>query len=148
VQRKGMVDALHEAHRVLASRGLLIDARPDSRILAPAERVVAPDRYVVAGSIRTARVELENDRASDRAIATVKRERLFRSVRHGRFWHRVQFDDLAGLEQYLSEHLRFEHRVRWRIDAAARRRYRSVPWAIRRAVRHEVLRRVEPRSAR
>src|SRR5690348_1461815 len=101
-----MVDALHEAHRVLAPRGLLVDARPDSRVLAHAERVVTPGRYVGAGVIHTSRSELGDDRASDRAIATVKRELRFRSVRRGRFWHRVPFEDLAGLEQYLSEHLR------------------------------------------
>src|SRR5437867_3566644 len=110
-----MVDALHEAHRVLAPRGLLVDARPDSRVFGHAERVVGPGRYVAAGIIHTSRSELGDDRASDRAIATAKRERIFRFVRRGRFWHRVPFDDLAGLEQYLREHLRFEHRVRWRL---------------------------------
>jgi len=143
-----MVDALHEAHRVLAPRGLLVDARPDSRVFAHAEHVAATGRYVGAGIIHTSRGELGDDRASDRAIATAKRERLFRSVRRGRFWHRVPFADLAGLEEYLSEHLRFEHRVRWRVDAATRRAWRAEPWAIRRAVRYEVLRRIERPSAR
>src|SRR5438445_3322194 len=129
-----MVDALHEAHRVLAPRGLLIDARPDSRVFARAERCVAVDRYVTAGIIHTSREELGNDRASDRAVATVKRQRLFRSVRRGRFWHPVPFDDLAGLERYLREHMRFEHRVRWRAGAAKRRAWRGDPWLIRRAV--------------
>jgi hypothetical protein len=147
VQRKGMVDALHEAHRVLAPRGLLIDARPDSRVYARAEHRVGSGRYVTAGIIRTSREELANDRASDRAVGTVKRQRLFRSVRRGKFWHPVPFDDLAGLEQYLTEHLRFEHRVRWHADAAKRRAWRGDPWAIRRAVRYEVLRRLEPPSA-
>ncbi len=142
-----MVDALHEAHRVLSPRGLLVDARPDSRLQAHAEHV-EDDRYRVAGSIRTAREELGNDRASDRAIAAVKRRRLFRSLRRGRFWHRVRFGDLAGLEQYLAEHLRFEHRVRWRIPAATRRAWRADPWVIRRAVRHEVLQRLDARSVR
>ena len=141
-----MVDALHEAHRVLAPHGVLIDARPDSRVLAHAEHVVGRGRYRAAGSIRTAREELGNDRASDRAVATAKRQRLFRSVRRGRFWHRVQFHDLAGLAEYLSEHLRFERRVRWRLDAAGRRKCRDDPWAIRRAVRYELLERLAPSS--
>lgn len=137
-----MVDALQQAHRVLAPRGILIDARPDSRVLAHAEHVLAPGRYRGAGSIRTSREELGNDRASDRAIAKVKSARLFRSVRHGRFWHRVHLDDLAALEDYLAEHMRFEHRVRWRIDVARRREWRNDPWVIRRAVRYELLQRL------
>ncbi len=91
-----MVDALRGAHRVLAPRGLLIDARPDSRILAHAEHVTSRGHRAI-GDIRTARVERANDTASDRAIARVKRERLFRSRRKGRIWHRVPFDDLAAL---------------------------------------------------
>ena len=36
-----MVDALKEAHRVLRPRGILVDARPDSRVVAYAERETA-----------------------------------------------------------------------------------------------------------
>src|ERR1700757_3822320 len=101
-----MVDALSEVHRVLGHRGLLIDARPDSRVLASAERVKAHglQRF---GLLKTNRVELGNDAASDRAIAQVVREGLFKRRRRGRFWHRVPFASLADLRQYLSEHLRF-----------------------------------------
>ena len=94
------------------------------------------------GAIRTARAELANDRASDRAIARVKRERLFRPRDKGRFWHRVPFDDLAALQQYLREHLRFEHRARWTVGAATRRRIKDDRFTIRRAVRYELLERV------
>ncbi len=137
-----MVDALRQAHRVLAPRGILVDARPDSHVLAHAEHVFAPGRYREAGSIKTAREELGNDRASNLAIARVKRARLFRSVRRGRFWHRVHFEDLPALEDYLAEHMRFAHRVRWRVDTVRRREWRSDPWVIRRAVRYEVLQRL------
>lgn len=133
-----MVDALHEAHRVLAPRGLLIDARPDSRVIAYAEHVTDRGHRRV-GTIRTAREELGNDAASDRAVARVKREGLFRSRRSGRLWHRVPFDDLAALVQYLKEHLRFEHRPRWTADPATRRRIKDDRFAIRRAVRFELL---------
>ena len=133
-----MVDALHEVHRVLGPRGLLVDARPDSRVLAHAEHVTQGGHRAI-GTIRTARAELTNDVASDRAIARVQRERLFRSRRKGRFWHRVPFASLAELVEYLREHLRFEHRARWTIDAAARRRIANDRFTLRRAVRWELL---------
>lgn len=138
-----MVDALHEVHRILRPRGVLVDARPDSRVLAVAERDTARG-YRKIGFIRTSRLELPNDRASDRAVASVARERLFKRGKRGRFWHRVTFDDLDGLRAYLANHLRFEHRVRWTISAAERRRIRAEGCAIRRAVRFEFLTRRDP----
>jgi hypothetical protein len=135
-----MVDALHGVHRVLAPRGLLVDARPDSRVLAYAERrtVKGFQRF---GTIRTASVEMGSDRASDRAVSRVVREGLFRRGDQGRFWHRVPFESLAELRQYLSEHLRFAKRADWTVDAATRRRHAQEPFAIRRAVRYELLER-------
>jgi len=142
-----MVDALREVHRVLAPRGILIDARPDSRVLAYAERrkVRGFQRF---GVVRTNRVELANDRASDLAIARAVRERLFRRKRHGRFWHRVPFDALADLRHYLREHLRFLHRADWVVDAATRKRYATEQFVIRRAVRFEILEASVPASSR
>jgi hypothetical protein len=136
-----MVDALHEVHRVLAPRGVAVDARPDSRILARVEHATATGHRSI-GTINTAAEELVNDRVSDRAVARVMRDGLFRRRRRGRFWHRVPFDDLAGLVQYLREHLRFVHRARWSVDAASRRRMRDDRFTIRRAVRYEVLDRI------
>ena len=138
-----MVDALHEVHRVLSLRGLLVDARPDSRVLAHVERRKARG-FQGFGTIRTRAIELGNDRASDRAVARVVREGIFRRRRHGRYWHRVPFDTLAELRRYLREHLRFVTRADWRADAATRRRYAEDPFVIRRAVRYELLDRVEP----
>jgi hypothetical protein len=137
-----MVDALHEVHRVLAPRGVLVDARPDSRVLAHVEHVSGGGAHRSIGTIKTAHSELINDRASDRAVARVVRERLFRRRRHGRFWHPVPFDDLDGLLEYLSEHLRFVHRVKWNVGAATRRRIKHDRFAIRRAVRYELLDRI------
>jgi len=133
-----MVDALREVHRVLASRGILIDARPDSRVLAYAERRKARG-FQRFGIVSTSSAELVNDRASDRAITSVVRDGLFRRRRRGRFWHRVPFAGLAALRQYLWEHLRFVRRAKWVVDAATRRRYENEPFVIRRAVRYEVL---------
>ncbi len=136
-----MVDALHQAHRVLAPHGILVDARPESRIVAYAERRRASS-FQRFGVIRTARTEMTNDRLSDDAVARVVREGLFRRTRHGRFWHRVPFADLAALRRYLSEHLRFVKRADWTVDAATRRRHADDAFVIRRAVRFELLERL------
>jgi hypothetical protein len=137
-----MVDALHEAHRILRPRGILVDARPDSRVFAYAEHQVGKGTYRSAGAIATAREELVNDRVSDRAIATAVESGWFRSRRAGRFWHRVLFEDRPSMQRYLSDHARFVHRARWTVDAAKRQRWEEDPWAIRRPVRYELFERI------
>lgn len=137
-----MVDALKEARRILRPRGVLIDARPDSRVFAHAERRAATGTYRRAGAIATARAEHVNDRTSDRAVATAVRNGWFRSLRAGRFWHRLLFEDRLAMQRYLDDHPRLVHRVRWMVDAATRRRWVSDPWAIRRAVRYELFERI------
>jgi len=136
-----MVDALKEAHRILGPHGVLIDARPDSRVVAYAERKTPTGTYGQAGVIATAREELANDRTSDDAVATAVKNRWFRSKRSGRFWHRVLFEDRPAMQRYLGDHARFVHRVRWMVDIATRRRWEGDAWAIRRAVRYELLER-------
>lgn len=137
-----MVDALKEAHRILRPRGLLIDARPDSRVFAYAEHGTRSSSYRQAGVIATSREELGNDRTSDRAVATATRNGWFRSLRSSRFWHRVLFEDRPAMQRYLDDHARFVHRVRWMIDPATRRPWEADPWAIRRAVRYELFERI------
>ena len=134
-----MVDALKEARRILRPHGTLVDARPDSRVFAYAECRGATGTYRKTGVIATARDALTDDRASDRAIATAERKGWFRSLRAGRFWHRVLFEDRSAMQRYLDDHARFAHRVRWTVDAAKRRSWRSEGWAIRRAVHYELL---------
>ena len=112
-----MVDALHEVHRVLAPRGVLIDARPDSRVLAYAQRRQARG-FQRFGLVKTNRIERANDRASDKAVDRVVHEGLFKRRRRGRFWHLVPFVNLAALRGYLSELLRFVHRAKWVVEAA------------------------------
>jgi len=133
-----MVDALVEIHRVLAPGGILVDARPDSRVPAYAERR-KPRGFQRFGVVKTSRLELANDRASDQAIKRVVLEGLFKRRRSGRFWHRVPFGDLAELRRYLWEHLRFVHRAEWVVDVATRKRHSNDHFVIRRAVRYELL---------
>lgn len=135
-----MVDALEEIHRVLAPGGILVDARPDSRVSAYVERRKArgSERF---GIVRTNMFERVNDRAADGAIAQAVHRRLFKPVRRGRLWHLVPFDNLAALRQYLRNHLRFVHRADWTVDAATRRRHAGEPFVVRRAVRYEILER-------
>lgn len=133
-----MVDALGEVHRVLAPGGILIDARPDSRVLAFAERR-KPSGFQRFGVVKTSRLELASDRASDRAIARVVRYGLFKRGRRGRFWHLVPFNSLAELREYLAEHLRFVHRAEWVVDSATRKRHSNDQFVVRRAVRYELL---------
>ena len=137
-----MVDALEEARRILRPRGTLVDARPDSRVFAYAECRGATGTYRKSGVIATAREPQSDDRASDRAIGTAARNRWFRPLRAGRFWHRVLFEDRSALQRYLDDHARFVHRVRWTVDAAKRRRWNSERWAIRRAVRYQLFERL------
>ena len=133
-----MVDALHEAHRVLREGGLLIDARPESRIPTQVEHLERGRRRPV-GTIATTRPTLGDDRTSDRAIARVKREGLFRSRRTGGFMHRVAFSGLAELQAYLEDHLRLVKRARWTIDAATRWRWRRDAFTVQRPVHYELL---------
>lgn len=137
-----MVDALNEAHRILRPRGILIDARPESRVFAYAERQTSAGRYRQAGVIATARPLLVDDRMSDRAVATAVGRGWFRSLRAGRFWHRVRFEDRPAMQRYLDDHARFVHRVKWMVDPASRQRWDRDPWAIRRAVRYELFERI------
>ena len=133
-----MVDALAEIHRVLVPGGTLVDARPDSRVHAYAERrkLRGFQRF---GVVKTSRLEVANDRASDLAIASVIRAGLFRRMRRGRFWHLVPFSSLAEVRNYLQDHQRFMHRPEWVVDGATRKRHSNDQFVIRRPVRHEVL---------
>jgi hypothetical protein len=130
-----MVDALEEARRILVDRGVLVDARPDSRVLARVRAGSARGRII--GTIATQRTAAADDRRSDRAVGVVLRRRLFQSVRRGRLWHAIPFEDADELQDYLDDHLRFSRRVRWRVP----RSRRPGPLFVERAVRFEILER-------
>jgi hypothetical protein len=129
-----MVDALQEAHRILVDRGVFVDARPDSRVSARVRAKTARGRVI--GTIGTQRPTKTDDRLSDKAIANVLGQKLFRSRRRGRLWHAIPFEDSAELNDYLRDHLRFSKRVRWLAPAARRQ---TTPLFVERAVRFEIL---------
>jgi hypothetical protein len=136
-----MVDALESARSVLAPRGVVIDARPDSRVNA---RVEHDGRTVAV--LRTQPIAAADDRHSDDAVVLVKQRRVLRRVRAGRFWHRIPFADRAELDAYLEDHLRFVHRPVWTpLWRARAREWRDDPLEVVRAIRFEIL---EPASGR
>ena len=128
-----MVDALQETHRILVGRGVLVDARPDSRVSARVRAGSARGRVV--GTIGSQRPTKTDDHLSDKAIRDVLRRKLFRSRRHGRLWHAIPFEDSEELNDYLRDHLRFSKRVRWLAPATRR----TTPFFVERAVRFEIL---------
>jgi len=128
-----MVDALHEAQRILVERGVFVDARPDSRVSARVRAGSARGRVI--GTVGTQRPTKTDDQMSDNAIREVLRRKLFRSRRRGRLWHAIPFEDVSELNDYLSDHLRFSKRVRWLAPATRR----TAPLFVERAVRFEIL---------
>src|SRR2546422_9304317 len=105
-----MVDALREARRILRSRGILVDARPDSRVVAYAEHGTATGTYRQAGVIATSHEELVNDRGSDDAVATAVGSGWVRSRGAGPSRPPAAFEDRPTLQRYLRDHARFVHR--------------------------------------
>ena len=128
-----MVDALHEARRILVDRGVFVDARPDSRVSARVRARTARGRVI--GTIGSQRPTKTDDQLSDKAIRQVLRQKLFTSRRRGRLWHAIPFEDAAELSDYLRDHLRFSKRVRWLMPNARK----IAPLYVERAVRFEIL---------
>jgi len=138
-----MVDALREAHRVLADGGILIDARPDSRADARVQRVRPEGRFQTIGSLGTRPDTATDDRLSDRAVASAKRARLFRGHGARIWWHRLPFATFPDLRAYLTGHLRLASRIDW--TAQGRRAPRDGAYAIERPLQFELLRKIKSR---
>ena len=93
-----MVDALHEARRVLRPGGTLIDLRPDS---SHPPRVFR-GRTEQGGLVERASA-IGDNRASDRAVAKLVREGSLRRLRSGHFWYEMRYPDLAALARFVRE---------------------------------------------
>lgn len=93
-----MVHALHEAHRVLKSNGLLLDLRPAAvhRRVGLAQADVYRLQWVM-------RESFEDDHAADRAVARVLREGLFKAeARTGSACYRVM-DTFDEFQDWLTD---------------------------------------------
>src|SRR5438093_11160326 len=110
-----MVDALGEARRILVDGGVLVDARPDSRVAARVRSGGA--RGTIIGTIGTQRETKTDDQLSARAVRDVLRRGLIPSRLPGGISHAVTSEDLSDVQDYLSGHLRFSRRVIWRVSA-------------------------------
>ena len=95
---RGMVHALHEAHRVLKPNGVLIDLRP-----AAVHRQVGvghSSQYRLLGVMREG---FDDDYAATRAVATVVRQGLFKADGRERFECNRTMDSLAEFRVWLDE---------------------------------------------
>lgn len=93
-----MVDALHEATRVLRVGGTLVDLRPDS---AHPPRISRGRTEI--GGLRERRSAVGDNGAADRAVGRLVREGALRPLRHGYFWYEIPHRDAAALAAFVAD---------------------------------------------
>jgi hypothetical protein len=130
-----MVDALHEAHAAVRPGGTVIDLRPDS----DHQPRVLRGRTVVGG-LYERREAIGDNRASDRAVASVVREGLLKPLRAGYFWYSLPRMDLPALDDWLSTSRRIAGYTRGTHAALAKDPAR--PITVRRALTYAIYRRI------
>ena len=106
-----MVHALLEAHRVLKTKGLLIDLRPAS--VHRRVGVTQGDGYQLLWVMRE---KFDDDRAADRAVKEVENEGWFKAERRTRFACYRIMDSLDEFQEWLAD---FVHRS-WAKDGKER----------------------------
>ena len=96
-----MVHALQEARRVLKPNGILIDLRP-----MPFHRRVAISRAGQDQFVGVMREKFDGDRAANRAVAEVLREKLFRPGIRLQFNCNRATDSVEEFQEWLDEFTR------------------------------------------
>lgn len=102
-----MVDALREAHRVLDSRGVVADLRPERDPGNRRRRYIRAEvqwdgRSTPVGAIGESTEYISDYIASDRAVARILRDGLFWLERTELFWLRTYFRDVQTVDRYLA----------------------------------------------
>ena len=102
-----MVDALHEAHRVLRPGGVVADIRPERDPGNRRRRSIRAEvrwdgQWARAGAMRESTEYIFDYIGADRAVARVLRDGLFWLERTELFWLRTYFRDLQTVDRYLA----------------------------------------------
>src|SRR4030065_336969 len=101
-----MVDALHEAHRVLRPGGVVADIPPELGPGDPRRRCIRAEvrwdgQSAPAGIMRESMEYIPEYVGADRAVARVLRDGLFWLERSELFWLRTHFRDLPAVERHI-----------------------------------------------
>jgi len=131
-----MVDALHEAHRVLRPGGVVADIRPERDPGNRSRRYIRVECHwdterAQAGEMYETPEYFSEYVGADRAVARVLREGLYWLERSELFWLRTHFRDLPTVERYLE--------VEWTGTTMPARTRRSLVTLLRRHPRGRIV---------